>query len=267
MENKMKSILVTGAYGGMGKATIKRLSEQGYQVFALDINAGEPLENVIPIATDVTSEQSISEAFDKVKSQTDNLYAIIHFAGVYMLNSLVEMKTEDFDRIFDINFRGVYLVNKIFLPLLKNGSKILITTSELAPLDPLPFTGIYAITKSALDKYAYSLAMELQLLGIRVSVLRAGAVETNMLGASTTALDKFCEETKLYSCNATRFKKIVNSVEARSIAPAKIAKKSVRIIEKKKPRFAYSINRNPLLLLLNILPKKFQLWIIKRILK
>ena len=263
----MKSILVTGAYGGMGKATIKRLSEQGYQVFALDINAGEPLENVISIATDVTSEQSISEAFDKVKSQTDNLYAIIHFAGVYMLNSLVEMKTEDFDRIFDINFRGVYLVNKIFLPLLKNGSKILITTSELAPLDPLPFTGIYAITKSALDKYAYSLAMELQLLGIRVSVLRAGAVETNMLGASTTALDKFCEETKLYSCNATRFKKIVNSVEARSIAPAKIAKKSVRIIEKKKPRFAYSINRNPLLLLLNILPKKFQLWIIKRILK
>lgn len=267
MENRMKSILVTGAYGGMGKATIKRLSEQGYQVFALDINAGEPLENVISIATDVTSEQSISEAFDKVKSQTDNLYAIIHFAGVYMLNSLVEMKTEDFDRIFDINFRGVYLVNKIFLPLLKNGSKILITTSELSPLDPLPFTGIYAVTKSALDKYAYSLAMELQLLGIRVSVLRAGAVETNMLGASTTALDRFCNSTTLYSCNATRFKKIVDSVEARSIAPAKIAKKSVRIIEKKNPRFAYSINRNPLLLLLNILPKKFQLWIIKRILK
>lgn len=263
----MKSILVTGAYGGMGKATIKRLSEQGYQVFALDIKAGEPLENVIPIATDVTSEQSISEAFDKVKSQTDNLYAIIHFAGVYMLNSLVEMKTEDFDRIFDINFRGVYLVNKIFLPLLKNGSKILITTSELAPLDPLPFTGIYAITKSALDKYAYSLAMELQLLGMRVSVLRAGAVETNMLGASTTALDRFCNSTTLYSCNATRFKKIVDSVEARSVPPQKIAKKSVRIIEKKKPRFAYSINRNPLLLLLNILPKKFQLWIIKKILK
>lgn len=263
----MKSILVTGAYGGMGKATIKRLGEQGYQVFALDIKAGEPLENVISIATDVTSEQSISEAFDKVKSQTDNLYAIIHFAGVYMLNSLVEMKTEDFDRIFDINFRGVYLVNKIFLPLLKNGSKILVTTSELAPLDPLPFTGIYAMTKSALDKYAYSLAMELQLLGIRVSVLRAGAVETNMLGASTTALDRFCNSTTLYSCNATRFKKIVDSVEARSIAPAKIAKKSVRIIEKKKTRFAYSINRNPLLLLLNILPKKFQLWTIKKILK
>ena len=267
MENKMKSILVTGAYGGMGKTTIDLLKSQGFRVFALDLNVDVENDGIIPICANITSEQSISEAFDKVKSQTDNLYAIIHFAGVYMLNSLVEMKTEDFDRIFDINFRGVYLVNKIFLPLLKNGSKILITTSELAPLDPLPFTGIYAVTKSALDKYAYSLAMELQLLGIKVSVLRAGAVETKMLGASMNALDKFCEQTKLYSCNATRFKKIVNSVEARSVPPQKIAKKSVRIIEKKKPRFAYSINRNPLLLLLNILPKKFQLWIIKKILK
>ena len=263
----MKSILVTGAYGGMGKATIDLLKSQGFRVFALDLNVDVENDGIIPICANITSEQSISEAFDKVKSQTDNLYAIIHFAGVYMLNSLVEMKTEDFDRIFDINLRGVYLVNKIFLPLLKDGSKILITTSELAPLDPLPFTGIYAVTKSALDKYAYSLAMELQLLGIKVSVLRAGAVETKMLGASMNALDKFCEQTKLYSCNATRFKKIVNSVEARSVPPQKIAKKSVRIIEKKKPRFAYSINRNPLLLLLNILPKKFQLWIIKKILK
>ena len=64
--------------------------------------------------------------------------------------------------------------------MLKNGSKILITTSELAPLDPLPFTGIYAVTKGALDKYAYSLRMELQLLGMRVSVLRAGAVDTGI---------------------------------------------------------------------------------------
>ena len=76
------------------------------------------------------------------------------YAGVYMLDSLVEMETESFKKIFDINVNGVFLVNKIFLPLLKKDSRILITTSELAPLDPLPFTGIYAITKSALDKYA-----------------------------------------------------------------------------------------------------------------
>ena len=140
------------------------------------------------------------------------------------------------------------------------------TTSELAPLDPLPFTGLYAVTKSALDKYAYSLKMELQLLGINVSVIRAGAVATDMLGVSTDALDRFCENTKSYKCNAQRFKKIVNGVEAKCVSPDKIAKKTLKILQKKKPRFSYSVNRNKLLLLLNALPKKFQFWIIKKIL-
>ena len=263
----MKSILITGAAGGMGRATASLFQKQGWRVFALDRVAIEQEENIIPVVADLTDEESVKNAAQAVAKMTDKLDAIIHFAGVYMLDSLVEMPTDAYDRIFDINVRGVYLVNKHFLPLLDKGSRILITTSELAPLDPLPFTGIYAITKAALDKYAYSLAMEVQLLGISVSVLRAGAVETGMLGASTTALDRFCENTRLYSCNAKRFKGIVESVEARCIPPTKIAEKCARILKKRHPKFAYAINRNPLLLMLNVLPRRLQLWIIKQVLR
>lgn len=263
----MKTILITGAAGGMGRATVSLFEKSGWRVFALDRVAIEQQENITPIVADLTDEASVKNAFEAVAQMTDKLDAIVHFAGVYMLDSLVEMPTDAYDRIFDINVRGVYLVNKYFLPFLKEGSRILITTSELAPLDPLPFTGIYAITKAALDKYAYSLKMELQLLGIGVSVLRAGAVETGMLGVSTTALDRFCEKTKLYSCNAKRFKGIVESVESRCVPPTKIAEKCVRILGKRNPKFAYVINRNPLLLMLNILPKRLQLWIIKQILR
>ena len=181
----MKSILVTGACGGMGKATVELLKNKGYRVFALDMNECSPEENVIPVRADITSEESLKNAFDEIVSQTHKLDAIIHFAGIYMLDSLVEMSTREFDRIFDVNLRGVFLINKMFLPLLEKGSRILITTSELADLDPLPFTGIYAISKAALDKYAYSLAMELQLLGIKVSVLRADAVEIRPYDAFT----------------------------------------------------------------------------------
>ena len=264
----MKYVLITGAYGGMGYESVKEFSLKGYTVFALDKQIKKDnLQNVIPIEVDVTSVESIKNAFNQVKKVTNELYAIIHYAGVYMLNSLLEIKEEDFDRIFKINLYGVFYINKTFAPLLKNGSKILITTSELAPLDPLPFTGIYAVTKSALDKYAYSLKMEMQLLDVYVSVLRAGAVSTDMLGVSTTALDKFCENTSIYKCNAKRFKGIVNGVEAKNIPPKKIAEKSLKIIETKKPKFAYSINRNKLLLLLNVLPSKMQFWVIKKILK
>lgn len=263
----MKSVLVTGAGGGMGQAAVQALKAQGYRVFALDVKEIAAEDNIIPVWADLTSEESVLSAFTQVKSITESLDAIVHYAGIYMLNSLVEMETKEFHRIFDINLHGVFLINRVFLPLLQKNSRILITTSELAPLDPLPFTGIYAVTKAALDKYAYSLRMELQLLGIQVSVLRAGAVQTDMLGVSTAALDSFCQNTKLYSCNAKRFKSIVERVEARNISPAKIAEKTVKILNKRNPRFAYSINRNPLLLLLNILPKSLQLWVIRMILR
>jgi len=263
----MKDILITGACGGMGRAAAKTLTDCGYRVFALDRKLGEYGENIIPIEADITSAESVQTAFDTVKKYTDHLYAVVHFAGIYMLDSLAEMDSDGFRRIFDVNLFGAFLINRTFLPLLRAGSRILITTSELAPLDPLPFTGIYAVTKSALDKYAYSLRMELQLLGISVSVLRAGAVDTGMLGASTDALERFCEKTKLYSCNAERFRRIVNRVEARCIPPEKLAGKTVNILRQRNPAFAYSINRNPLLLLMNVLPRQIQFLVIRTILK
>lgn len=263
----MKYILVTGAYGGMGQATVNLLKEKGFSVFALDKKVGEAEENIIPLQVDITDEESVRYAAERVREITDELYAIVHFAGIYMLDSLVEMDRGSFERIFRINLFGAFLINKAFLPFLHEGSRIVMTTSELAPLDPLPFTGIYAVSKSALDKYAYSLRMELQLLGISVSVIRAGAVRTGMLGVSTTALDRFCAETKLYKCNAGRFKRIVDSVEAKCVPPQKIAEKTLNILGKKNPAFAYSINRNPLLCLLNLLPKRIQLWAIRRVLK
>lgn len=263
----MKYVLITGAYGGMGRKTAECLAGQGWFVFAMDKRTGEPEQNILPLQADVTDEESVARAFKQVKERTDELFAILHFAGIYLLDSLVETERAQFVRAFEVNLFGAFLVNRTFLPLLKAGSRIVMTTSELATLDPLPFTGIYAVTKAALDRYAYSLRMELQLLGISVSVLRAGAVDTGMLGASTDALDRFCANTKLYPCNATRFKNIVEKVEARRVPPGKVAQKMQKILRKKHPKFAFSINRNPLLVLLNLLPHRWQFFAIRQVLK
>lgn len=263
----MRYVLLTGAYGGMGRAVAGALANDGYFVFAIDREVGEPEENILPIRADLTKGEEIEAAISIIREHTDSLYAVLHFAGIYMLDSLVEISEDAFRRAFDVNVFGIYRINRAVMPLLRSGSRIIITTSELAPLDPLPFTGLYAITKSTIDKYAYSLRMELQLLGIRVSVLRPGAVDTGMLGVSTDALDRFCEKTENYSCNAKRFKKIVESVEARSISPEKLARRTLRIVNAKRPRYVYSINRNPLLLMLSVLPKRMQTAIIKLVLK
>lgn len=263
----MKYILVTGANGGMGKSVCDLLASSGYTVFALDIAPMIAAERVVPLQADVTDAKSVEAAYEKVKEQTPCLYAIIHLAGIYTLDSLVEMPREKFERSFRINVGGAFSVNKTFLPLLKKGSRIIMVTSELAVRDPLPFTGIYGISKTALDKYAYSLRMELQLLGIEVSVLRAGAVDTGMLDSSTRQLDEFAKNTRLYSCNAKRFKDIVDRVESRKVPPEKLARKLYSILCKKSPCFAYSLNRNKLLILLDLLPVRVRFAVIKRILK
>lgn len=263
----MKYILVTGASGGMGKAAVNALAKKGYTVFALDRVLCDGGRNIIPVQADITDENSVAEAVGMVRRTTEELFAIVHFAGIYMLDSLAEIDSADFKKIFDVNLVGAFLINKAFVPFLRSGSRIIITTSELAALDPLPFTGIYAVSKSTLDRYAYSLRMELQLLGIYVSVIRAGAVRTGMLNASTAALDSFCRTTKLYGCNAKRFRRIVDSVETKCVPPERIAEKMLSILEKRSPAFAYGINRNFLLRLYGIMPTRLQLFAIKCVLQ
>ena len=109
--------------------------------------------------------------------------------------------------------------------------------------------------------------MELQLLNKQVVVVRPGAVNTSMIGISTTKIDQFSKNTEHYKYNADKFQEITNKVEARKIEPQKIANLIFKILNKKKPKYVYKINRNPLLLLMHLLPKRTQTWAIKKILK
>ena len=261
------NILITGVSGGMGFETAKKYALLGHKVYGLDIRPPhEELTNFTFIKCDLTNEENVKEAFNLVQKETNHLDCLISLAGIYDLNSLVEMSEEDFIRIFNINVFGVYRLNKYFLPLLDNTSKIFIVSSELGPLDPLPFTGIYGVTKSTIEKYAYALRMELQLLGIKVIVVRPGAVDTSLLDVTTQKLDKFASSTTHYVENANTFRHIVDSVESKKVQPSKIADLIYKISKKKKPRYVYGKNRNPLLLILNALPQHFQNWVIKKIL-
>lgn len=261
------NILITGACGGMGSAAVKLLQANHHQIFALDKKINQPIAGVKYYEADITKSDELEKVYSEISKQITTLDVIINFAGIYNLDSLIEISEEEFIKIFNINLFGVYRINKIFSKLLTKKGKIMITSSELAPLDPLPFTGLYAITKAALEKYAYSLRMELNLLDIKVSIIRPGAVKTDLLDVSTASLERFCEKTSLYKCNASRFKHIVDSVEAKQIDASKIAKIALKIVNKKNPKYVYNINRNPMLRLLNMLPKKMQVWIIKKIIK
>ena len=227
------------------------------------------------IQADITDREALVAAAERVQAEIvteqrekaePGLDAIVNMAGIYDLYSLAEIEESRFMHDFDVNLFGMYRVNQLFIPLLRPRGRIIIISSELAPLDPLPFTGIYALTKTAVEKYACALRMELQLLGHPVVVVRPGAVATDLLPVSVTRLNDFCDSTRLYPLPSDRFRRIVNRVESRSIPPERLASRVVRALNARRPRLVYNINRNPLLRLLDFLPARLRLFIIKRIL-
>lgn len=263
----MRTILLIGAGGGMGRACAALFLQNGDTTVGLDRPGAQMPEGVIPLYADVTDPDAVNEAFASARERIASLDAIVYAAGIYDADSLVEIDEERMHRIFEVNVFGAYRTIKTFLPLMKGDSRVVLVTSELADLDPLPFTGLYGITKGTLDRYAFSLAMELQMLGIRVSVLRPGAVETPLLGGSVNSIESFISRTEHYPDVASAFLRVTNAVEAKAVPPERVAQKVQRILFARNPRFAYSLNRNPLLKLYGALPKRLKLFAIRKILK
>lgn len=265
----MKYALITGGASGMGRATALKLAQNGWQVFSCDIKTNdEEVENIVQLKVDVRNIESIKEAYKTVSSKIDKLDALINFAGIIMMNSLIEISEEDFVKIFDVNLFGAYRVNKVFFPLVKNGNgRVIITTSELAPNKILPFNAIYAISKKALDAYAQGLTMELGLLNIPVITLRPGAVETPILKDSNKEMEELNANTELYKNTITKFKSIVDKEQGGAIPASKIADLVLKVLNKKRPKHIYSKNASKKLKLLSIVPTKLQLKIFKMILR
>ena len=259
----MKKIVLTGAAGGIGLATLKNLSKNGYFVYAIDIKEIEKIENVKSFQCDLTKQDEIEKIYSQIKDE--KIDAIIHLCGMYYMDSFIEIGEDKLKKIFDVNFFSVYLINKIFINSLNKNAKIIITSSEVASLDPLPFNGIYSVTKATLEKYAISLRQELNLLDIKVIVIRPGAINTSLIDDSIENVERIEKESVLYKDNAPLFKKIVENNESKTIEAIKLAKLIKKILDKKRNKLLYKINLNPKLIFLSILPKRMQLFIIKKL--
>ncbi len=198
---------------------------------------------------------------------SDGLDALISIAGVFVMDSFIEIPEEKLAHMIDVNLMGVYRVNKAFLPLLKKNGRVIITTSELAGQKPLPFNGIYAMTKTALQCYADSLRLELSLLGINVITIKPGAFDTNMVSGTIKQAEQMCENTKLYKMGTKRFLSIIQSKTGTAKNPKELAKVFYKALTAKHPRLTYYKNAGLMLKLYSALPRRLQMFVISRILK
>lgn len=256
-------ILITGVASGIGQAVTDYFLERGHVVYGIDIANAAAQENFHGFAADITDAGSLQHIKKYLLENNIVLDAILNIAGVHRMVSLVESDYAAMKQAVDINLSGTMLVNRVFHDCLAENGRIVIVTSEVAGFDPMPFNGLYNVTKTALDSYAQALRQELNLLGQKVVTIRPGAVETPLSSQSMQATQKLADTTVLYKKQAKSFAGLAAKFMGTPIKPGVLAMLIYKAATVKHPRLIYKKHQNIGLVLLNLLPKRLQCAVIK----
>ena len=189
---KDKVILITGASRGIGRATAKILAENGAHVI-VNYNSSENAakELVDELATngyvasifkaDVSSEDEVKKLFLFVKEKYGRIDVLINNAGI-MKNSLIMMtKTQDFEKIVEINCKGLFLCTRFFSKMMmKQKSGKIINTASIVGVYGNYGQTLYSASKSFVIGYTKASAKELGQYGITVNAVAPGFIESDM---------------------------------------------------------------------------------------
>ena len=188
----MKTVVITGASTGIGRASAEYLAGKGWKVFAgvRKHSDGEPLkqvsENITPLILDVTKPDQVKAGVEAVSKALEGgrLSGLVNNAGIANMGPLALQPLDEFQQHFDVNVFGLMRATQHFLPLLgmdegRTGppGRIVNITSVGGRLSS-PFLGAYAATKHAVEALTDSLRRELVVYGIDAIAVGPGAVKT-----------------------------------------------------------------------------------------
>ncbi|SEL10985.1 glucose 1-dehydrogenase [Parapedobacter koreensis] len=194
LENKIA--LITGGHSGIGLSTAKRFVDEGAYVFIAGRRQDE-LEkarnyighSVTTIQADVTKAEDLNTIFQTIKKEKNSLDVLVASAGIIERVLMEHATPEHFDRIFDVNVKAPYFLIQKILPLLREGSSIVLVSST-AHLIGVPEHSVYSASKAALRSFSRTLAAELKDLKIRVNNLSPGPVDTPIFDGQATTREE-----------------------------------------------------------------------------
>jgi NAD(P)-dependent dehydrogenase (short-subunit alcohol dehydrogenase family) len=176
MNTSNKTVLITGANRGIGKALVDEALRRGARkVYAgMRTPAQHPDKRVIPLTLDVTSASQIQRAV----SEVDALDVLINNAGVSPLDDLRDRRV--LEQQFAVNLFGPYDVTQAFLPLLTRSRGAIVNVLSLSSLAAVPFSPSYSVSKAAAFSLSQSLRVLLARRGVSVHRVLPGPVDTDM---------------------------------------------------------------------------------------
>jgi NAD(P)-dependent dehydrogenase (short-subunit alcohol dehydrogenase family) len=179
-----RRIAVTGAAGGIGLAIAERLLADGAEVYGLDFKGLENLPHGVNcVEMDVTSAASVREAVERIYELGDGPVDLVNSAGVVEDDvAAVDMPIEQFDKVYAVNIRGVFLTCQAFgKELLARGGGSIVNIASMSGNHVVNFPqkqSAYNSSKAAVTALTKSLAVEWGPQGVRVNALSPGYVDT-----------------------------------------------------------------------------------------
>jgi NAD(P)-dependent dehydrogenase (short-subunit alcohol dehydrogenase family) len=250
-------VVVTGASTGIGNACALHLDRLGFRVFAgvrRDEDAerlrSQASERLTPVKIDVTDSDSIGQTADQVTAALggEPLSGLVNNAGIAVSGPVEYLPIEEVRKQLEVNFIGQVAVTQAFLPLLRQSRGRVVNIGSVGGEVALPFLSPYAASKHAIEGFSDSLRREVEPLGVHVSVVRPGAIQSSIWERGNAAADEVLanvprEALEVYG-DAVRGARAAANQRAQEAMPAQeVADVVEHALTADKPKTRYVVGR------------------------
>lgn len=190
MNNQKKTVIVTGASSGIGRATALLFAKDGAQVIAVGRNEKELIAlrdeangdsgSVKIQLADIRETSQVERLISEIVHNFNQIDVLVNAAGIIANGSIEDTSLEDWDKMMNINLRAVFYITQKCIPLLEKNRGNIVNVSSVTGLRAFPNVLAYCVAKAAVDQLTRCSALELAPKGIRVNAVNPGVTETKL---------------------------------------------------------------------------------------
>jgi len=266
-----KTVFVTGASSGIGQSVVQKFLAEGWNVVAT-MRAPEKSQlgqnsSLLLLPIDVTKPAQIAAAYQAAIERFGVIDALVNNAGLGVLGPVEMLQRTDIEQQFAVNVFGLIQVTQQFLPHFREQkSGVIINISSMYGKISMPYFGIYAATKHAVEALSESLQQEVYDFGIQVKIIEPGSIRTNFMdNAKMVGLDS----ESVYSPQYHQFMKSIAKGSKGGADPSQVADAVWRAASTNgfSTRFRTDQTGRLLLLLHAMLPPKYYAKLLRKVIR